>query len=93
VATDKTTIDFGATPTDTATILVVGLSGLTINSHLEPWIQGSDSTGDNSSDAHGQLASRSTCWCEYVSGTTMNIMCDVSIGFVTGTFTIHYATA
>jgi len=93
MATGTATIDFGATPTDTATVLVGGLSGLTVNSHLEPFVQGSDSTVDNSVDAHQQLAMRARFYCEYVSATNMNIVADVMIGFATGTFTVHYATA
>lgn len=93
MATGTATIDFGATPTDTGSILVSGLSGLTINSHLEPWIQGSDSTADNTTDAHSQLAARSEVWCEFVDATSMNIFADVFIGFTTGTFIVHYATA
>lgn len=86
------TIDFGATPTDTGSVLVTGLSGLTANSHLEPWIQGSDSTANNSADAHSQLASRTTVWCEYVSANSMNIYADVFIGYVNNDFVVHYAT-
>jgi len=93
MATGTDTIDFGATPTDSATKLVTGLSGLTVNSHLEAFMQGSDSTADNSADAHQQLAMRSNFYCEYVSVNSMNIVADVLIGFVTGTFTVHYATA
>ena len=94
MATGTATIDFGATPTDTATILVTGLSGLTINSHLEAWAQGSDTNGaENGPDAHQQLQSRCKFNCEFVSATSFNINADVFIGFATSTFTVHYATA
>jgi hypothetical protein len=94
MATGTATIDFGATPTDTATILVTGLSGLTVNSPFEAFAQGSDSTGaDNGTDAHQQLQSRTNFNCEYVSASSMNINADMFIGFATGTFTVHYATA
>lgn len=93
MATGTATIDFGVTPTDTGLIAVTGLSGLTVNSHLEAFIQGSDSTANNTTDAHQQLATRSKLYCEYVSSSSFNICVDVIIGFVTSTFIIHYATA
>jgi hypothetical protein len=91
--TGTDTIDFGATPTDTATKLVTGLAGLTTSSHLEAWIQGGDTTGDNDVDAHRSLAISGRLRCEYVSDTSMNIVIDLMMGLATGTFLTHYATA
>lgn len=94
MATGTATIDFGATPTDTATILVTGLSGLSGSSHLEAWVQGSDTNGaENDTDAHQQLQSRCKFNCEYVSASSFNINADMFIGLATSTFTVHYATA
>ena len=87
-------INFGSTPVDTATILVTGLSGLSSASHLEAWVQGSDTNGaENGTDAHQQLQSRCNFNGEYVSASSFNINADVFIGFVTSTFIVHYATA
>ena len=93
MATGTAIIDFGSTPTDHATILVSGMSGLTVDSYIEAYMQGSDSTGDNTVDAHQQLAVRTQFYCEYVSSSSMNIVADVFIGFATGTFKLRYATA
>lgn len=92
MAVGTATIDFGTTPTDTAEVLVSGLTGLTANSHLEPFIQ-SDSTADNSVDAHQQLAARCNFYAEYISASSFKIYADVFIGFASGTFKLHYATA
>lgn len=93
MATDTTTIDFGATPTDTATKLVTGMSGLTTGSHLEAFMQGGDSTGDNDADAHKLLAFSGRFNCEYISSTSMNINVDTMVGLASGTFIIHWVTA
>lgn len=87
------TIDFGSTPTNQATILVTGLSGLSVGVHKEAFVQADDSTGSNDAAAHRLLGYWGRFTCEYVSATTMNIHCDLLIGFATGTFTIHYVTA
>lgn len=93
MATGTAVLDFGATPSDTATVLVPGLSGLTANSHLEAFVQSGDSTGDNDAGSHRQLAYSGKFSCEYVSASSFNINCDLLIGLATGTFKLHYATA
>lgn len=93
MAVGTATLDFGATPTDTGSVLVGGLSGLSVGTHKEAFIQGDDSTGDNTTDAHQQLAARAQLCCEYVSATSMTISADVLVGFASGTFTVHWVTA
>lgn len=86
-------LDFGATPTDQATVLVTGLSGLAVATHKEAFVQADDSTADSSIDDHRRLGLWGRFTCEYVSATTMNIHCDLLVGLAKGTFTIHYVTA
>lgn len=93
MATGTATLDFTATPSDSSTILVTGLSGLTANSHLEAFVQGSDSTGSNTAQNHKCLALMGRFNCEYVSATSFNINCDLMGWLCTNTFTVHYATA
>lgn len=93
MATGTATLDFTSTPSDEATILVTGLTGLTVGTHKEAYIQGDDSTGDNDAAAHKLLAFAGKFDCEYVSATTMNVNCNLRLGLATGAFTIHWVTS
>ena len=87
------TLNFGTTGADSATILVTGLTGLTVAKHKEAFVQADDSTVDNTAKDHRLLGYWGRFTCEYVSATTMNIHCDLLIGLAKGTFTIHYVIA
>jgi hypothetical protein len=87
------TLDFGTTPTDSASVTVTGLSGLTIGTHKEAFVQSDDSTADNTVGDHRLLGYWGRFTCEYVSATSMKINCDLLIGDAKGTFTVHYVTA
>lgn len=92
--TGTATLSFGATPTTEATVLVSsGLSGLTINSHMEAFVQGSDSTATNTVDDHKMLAFFGKFNCEYVSATSMNINGDLTGFLASDNFTVHWVTA
>ena len=93
MATGTATLDFGATPSGEATILVTGLSGLTVATHKEAFVQGDDSTASNNANAHKRLRFMAQLDCEYVSATTMNINCNLIRDMATGTFIVHYVTA
>lgn len=93
MATGTATLDFGATPADEAVILVSGLSGLTVATHKEAFVQGDDSTVDNDANAHQFLGVSARFTCEYVSATEMSVRCDLIMGLATGQFTAHWATA
>lgn len=92
MATGTATFDFGITPTDVAAILVSGLSGLSVGSHKEAFVQGDDSTADNTTDDHKFLSVSGRFNCEYVSPTSMNVNCELVMGLATGQFTVHWAT-
>lgn len=85
------TIDFGVTPASSATVLVTGLTGLTVAKHKDAFVQADDSTAGNTVNAHRLLAYWGRFTCEYVSATSMNIHCDLLVGLASGTFKIHYA--
>lgn len=94
VATFGTAVlDFGATPAEDATVLVTGLSGLSIATHKKAFVQADDSTATNTANAHRLLAYWGQFSCEYVSATSMNIHCNLLVGLATGTFTVHYVIA
>jgi hypothetical protein len=94
VATGTATLDFGATPTDAASVLVSsGLSGLSVATHKEAFVQGDDATGDNDAAAHRELAAFGRFACEYVSATSMRIYCELVANLATGQFTLHWVTA
>lgn len=84
------TIDFGVTSTDTGSILVTGLTGLTTAHYKYAFIQSDDSTVDNTANDHKLLSRWGKLVCEYTSSTSMTIYCDLDIGEVTGTFKIRY---
>ena len=93
MATGTATLDFGATPTESASVTATGLSGLTTSTHLEAFAQGADTTATNTVDDHKFLATSGRFNCEYVSATSFKINCECTMGQATGTFVVHYATA
>jgi hypothetical protein len=92
MASGTATVDFGTTPDDTATVLVSGLSGLSIATHKEAWFQDDDSTVDNPASAHQFMRMFARPGCEYVSDTSMNINVFLIAGRATKTFKVHYGT-
>jgi hypothetical protein len=92
VATGTATIDFGATPTDTASALVSGLSGISAGSNKEPWFQDDDSTADNTTEDHKFMRMFARAGAEYVSATSMNINVFLCAGQMTGQAIVHWAT-
>ena len=87
------TLSFGSTPTDTASVTVTGLSGITTGTHKEAFVQGDDSTVDNNAAAHLLLGFAGRFTCEYVSSTSIKINCDLLMWQASGDFTIHYVIA
>jgi hypothetical protein len=84
------TIDFGSTPIETATVLVSGLSGLSVATHKEAFFQDDDSTVGNDASAHRVMRMFAKCGCEFVSATSMNINVYMSDGGATGQFIVHW---
>lgn len=87
------TVSFGATPTNRASVTVTGLSGLSVATHKEAFVQADDSTTDNTTNAHYLLGIWGRFTCEYISSTSMKIYVDLLVGEATGDFKIHYVTA
>lgn len=92
MATGTAVLDFTSTPSDQATILVTGLSGLSVATHKEAFVQGDDTEGTSDETDHQFLSFVGRFNCAYVSATTMNINCHLIFGLATGTFKVHYVT-
>lgn len=93
MATGTATLDFGATPAVEASVLVTGLSGLSVGTHKEAFVQGDDSTAGNNANAHQRLRFMAQLECAYVSATSMTITCNLTRDLATDTFLVHYVTA
>lgn len=96
MALGTATLDFGATATDAANVLVTGLTGLAVGTHKEAFIQADDSIGGgsgNTAQAHALLAFSGRFSCEYVSATSMRIYCDLLFALASGQFTVHWVTS
>lgn len=84
------TLDFGATPTDEATIAVTGQTGIVSGSHAEAFFM-RESTGDNGVEEHEAMA----IYCpltvgSIVAGTGFTIYATMLAGFATGQFTVRW---
>lgn len=90
IVTGIATVDFGATPTDEASVTVTGLSSLSVGSHKKAYIQSDDTTTDNTANAHHLFSYWGKVTCEYLSSTSMIIKCNLLIGLAKGTFKVHY---
>ena len=90
VTNGTVTLNFGATSTDTGSILVTGLVGLTSTKQMLAYVVASDTTATNTANDHKLLSRWGHLVCEYTSSTSMTIYCDLDIGEVTGEFKIRY---
>lgn len=91
MASGTATLDFGATPTDTASVTVGGQAGLTAASFIEAFFM-REAGGTNDADAHEQAAFFLKLVCEFVSATSFTIIAQSLVGLATGTFTVRWVT-
>jgi hypothetical protein len=85
------TIDFGSTPTSEASIVVTGQAAIASGSHVEAWIMG-DATGGNDANVHKSLAAVARVVCHTIvaaTGFTITVYIVGATG-ATGTFTLHW---
>lgn len=90
--TATATVDFGATPVDSATFNFTD-AALISKTYVEAFVMRDDTTGDNDADAHQQLGARA----KFTAGTpdgsgNINIEAEILVGFVTGQFKLRYAS-
>jgi hypothetical protein len=84
-----TTINFGATPVDSATFTITdaALAGLTYG---EAFFMGSDSTADNNATLHRQAGATLQATCDAPVGNDMAVTVRSLMGLVTGQFQLRY---
>jgi len=83
-------LDFGATPTDEAAVVVTGQAGIVAGSHVEAFFM-RESTGDNNEEEHEGMA----IYCPLtvgtiVAGTGFTIYATMLAGYATGTFDVRW---
>lgn len=95
MATGITTIDFGATPTDEATVVVTGLTDMTTSMHVEAFFQADDTTADNDSAQHDAISyfAVKPVITSRVAGAGFTIVSRLWAGYANGTYKIHYVYA
>lgn len=84
------TLNFGATPSRETTVAVTGQTDILAGSHAEAfWM--ADTTGDNSADAHEQMADHCRLVCaSVVAGTGFTIKATLMSGLATGQFSVRW---
>lgn len=86
----EATVSFGATPTDSATIAVVGQAAILATSKVDCWIQGA-TTGTNTEQDHIQAGALMRVTSNIPTAATgFTIYCEVISGLVTGDFKIQW---
>lgn len=89
--TGTATINFGATPVDSATVVVTGQAGITATSAVRAFFL-DDTTGDNDAQAHLQAGALMPLVVgNRVVATGFTIYADVIAGMVTGQFKCTFA--
>lgn len=85
------TINFGATPTDEASLVVTGLTDMTVSTNIMVFMQDDDTTTDNSAESHKALNYFAKCSpSTRVAGVGFTINIRLLGGYATGTYKIHY---
>lgn len=92
MATVTKTVDFGAVPTDGETFVVndAAFAGMT---YVEGFFMNTDTTVDNTADAHGAAGVLIRVTCSAPSGNNVTVDCCVLMGYVTGQFKIRFAAS
>jgi hypothetical protein len=88
--TGTATLDFGATPAETATVVVTGQTAIVAGSQVEAYFM-LDTTASNGLDEHEQAKAMCSLICgSIVAGVGFTIKGTVLLGFATGQFTVHW---
>jgi hypothetical protein len=91
MATGTGTIDFGATPSEEATVTITGQTGLISTTHIEAFFQHGDSTADNGVDEHEEAAAVCPLACKWTVDGSFEVKAIPISGLGIGTFKFHYA--
>ena len=83
-------LDFGATPIDTASVVITGQAGILAGSACEAWFM-KTSTADNGTDEHEEAESLCPLVCgDIVAGTGFTVFAHTLAMLGIGTFTIQW---
>lgn len=84
------TLDFGATPSDSASVAVTGQAGILAGSAAEAFFM-REATADNSAEEHEQASAVVRLVCgSVVAGTGFTIYANVTDGLATGQFNVRW---
>lgn len=89
------TIDFGATPTDTASLVITGLADITTTAHASVFIQEDDTTVglggiENNAARHETLSLFAVCTTSArIAGTGLTAKVRLLLGKAIGRYRIH----
>jgi hypothetical protein len=93
MATGSATLDFGATPTDEASVLVTGQTALGAADHVEAFVM-RETTADNGLEEHEGLAVHGRFVCDNdAAGDQFTIRAHLLAGFATGQFNVRWVYA
>ena len=85
------TVNFGSTPTDEASVVVTGLANMTTAAHIQVWIQGDDSTSSNTAADHDALSYFARCSvAARVAGVGFTIYVRNWAGQAQGSYLVHW---
>lgn len=90
MAIGSATLDFGATPSDLATVVVTGQTGILTGSSCEAWFM-SSTTGAHGPGEHEMLAAEAVPVCgSIVAATSFTITINTPTRWI-GAFTVQWA--
>jgi len=89
-ATGTATLDFGATPTDEASVVVTGQAGIVSGSLVEAFFM-RNTTADNGLDEHEGMSIYCRVVCgDIVAGTGFTARATMLAGYATGQFNLPW---
>ena len=89
-STGTATLDFGATPTDTASVAVTGQGGIISGSFVEAFFM-RETTADNAEDEHEEAASICPLTCgNIIAGTGFTIYAHTLSALGIGQFSVKW---
>jgi hypothetical protein len=88
--TGTAVLDFGATPTDQASVAITSQTGIVAGSHVEAWFM-RETTAGNGVDEHEEAAALCPLVCgNIVAGTGFTIVAHPIAALGLGQFTVHW---
>lgn len=83
-------IDFGSTPTDEASVVVSGQTGIGVNDSVEAFFMREVGPGDNGLEEHEEMAANGRLVCGDIVDNTSFKATAIFDGLATGTFNFRF---